>query len=144
MQMRADLGHFIIIERLAGAALDARREAVRGAERAVPQRGARRSKPRSRSASALARLAAPPESERAGEGPDHQPGGEHRPEIGPQRVHALVPRELAPADVAAVEAVGEIDLVDRAIGARPGVGEAVGDRGHGEDPAALGDERCRR
>ena len=50
------------------------------------------------------------------------------------------PRQLAPADVAAVEAVGEIDLVDRAIGARAGVGEAVGDRGDREHPAALRDQ----
>ena len=75
--------------------------------------------------------------------PDHQAGGKARPEIGPQQRSCGLPRELAPADVAAVEAVGEVDLVDRAIGARAGVGERVGDGGDGEHAAAVGDQAHR-
>src|SRR5947209_9866617 len=64
----------------------------------------------------------------------------------PRADSCILPRQLAPADVAPMEAVGEVDLVDRAVGARPRVGKSVGNGGYGEDPAtfcdqALGAER---
>ena len=39
-----------------------------------------------------------------------------------------------------MKAVGEVDLVDGAIGARPSIGEGVGDSGDREDSAALCDQ----
>ena len=36
-----------------------------------------------------------------------------------------------------MEAVGEIDLVDGAVGARAGIGESIGDGRDGEHPAAF-------
>ena len=39
-----------------------------------------------------------------------------------------------------MEAVGEVDLVDRAIGPRPRIGERVGYSGHREHAPALGDQ----
>src|SRR5262249_46969822 len=63
----------------------------------------------------------------------------------PARNHAAVssclgPLQLTPADIAAVEAVGEVDLIERAIGARAGIGEVVGDGGDGEHAATLCDK----
>src|SRR5690349_21170676 len=58
----------------------------------------------------------------------------------PRTRSCMLPGELAPANVAAMEAVGEVDLVDRAVGARPGVGEGVGDGGDSKDAATLGDK----
>src|SRR5688572_13371355 len=43
-----------------------------------------------------------------------------------------------------MEAVGEVDLVDCTIGAGSGVGESVGDCGHGEDAPAPGNEAVPR
>ena len=54
----------------------------------------------------------------------------------------MLPSKFSPADVAAVEAVGEIDLVDGPIGPRSRVGEGLGNRGHSEDAAALRHESC--
>src|SRR5690348_7391632 len=39
-----------------------------------------------------------------------------------------------------MKAVGELDLVDGAVHARPRVGESVGGRGYGEHPSSFGDE----
>src|SRR3954447_16388851 len=48
--------------------------------------------------------------------------------------------KFAPADIAAVEAVGEIDLVDGAVGPGPRVGERLCDRGDRKDSPAFGDK----
>ncbi len=126
MQVRADLGHFIIDRAPGGHSRSTLpREAI-GARRAVratalPARRMRRTP----SASAAAQRSPRRETEqtrdvRRRSGPRRTPARN-----SPTARSCVLPRELAPADVAAVEAVGEIDLVDRAIGARPGVGEAV-------------------
>src|SRR5262245_47844836 len=52
----------------------------------------------------------------------------------------IVPVRLqgAGADVAAVEGAAELNLLDRLVSAAPGVGQRVAQRGHAEDPPAVG------
>src|SRR5206468_3914791 len=55
----------------------------------------------------------------------------------PTRRSCVLAREFAPADIAAVKPVGEIDLIDSAV--RPGarIGERVACAGDSKDPATL-------
>ena len=153
MQMRADLRYLVVDERLRGPRFDLGREAVGSAERPVPQSAAEGDRQR-RAANAQTvddcacrRL---PECDQPGDYSDDNASSELAARNRSRRRSRFLPRKLAPADIAAVKAVGEIDLVDGAIGARPGVGERFGDGRDGKHPAALWRQalhrraRCRR
>jgi hypothetical protein len=88
VKMAADLGDLVENECLADAALDGAGKMVGCAERSEPQSGKtdRHEEPDRTCGVAAARA---PERDRSGDDADDQPGADDRPEIGPQRAHAL-------------------------------------------------------
>ena len=119
--MSPDGWHLVIFEDLDDVALDPSLEALRAPERAVPKSCEAERRTRRRRRGSVLRLAPLRNPNAPVSTPATQPQRHAGPEIGPEARSCAFPRKLAPADVAPVKAVGEIDLVDRPVGAGAGV-----------------------